>query len=226
MSFAGEIRRAVMASPQVELPKIRQAMYKAFAASQISDAEAEELDALINARAAIPAPGKPIQRRSGSRPRSSASMERRRSWAASGRLPNRLAARFTLAEQSVLNLIAAEVQKRGACRLTVSHIAALAGVSESTVRNAVREAKAQGLLMVEESRRTAWMSNPNKITILSKEWAEWLRLTTGSNSYTPRQPESKSGAAQRRGDIHSGGLIRQRQDPAEPIKGFRRSRGG
>src|SRR4051812_22210877 len=103
MSFAGEIRRAVMASPRINLPEIRQAMYKAFAASQISEAEAEELDALINTRAAIPAPELAPRRRVGSRPRSAASMERRRSWAASGRLPNRLAARFTLAEQSVLN---------------------------------------------------------------------------------------------------------------------------
>lgn len=225
MSFCEEIRCAVMASPRMKLPEIRSALYKAFAAGQITEAEAETLDTLINTRAAIPATEAAPRRRVGSRPRSSASMERRRSWAASGRLPNRLAARFTLAEQSVLNLIAAEVQKRGACRLTVGHIAALAGVSESTVRNAVREAKAQGLLMVEESRRTAWMSNPNKITIVSKEWAGWLRLATGANLYTPRHSESKSGAAQRRGNIDLGSSFRPPSRPTEPDKGIRLSRG-
>jgi len=226
MSFAGEIRRAVMASPRMKLPEIRSALYKAFAAGQITEAEAEELDTFINAKAAIPALEKPVQRRLGSRPRSSASMERRRSWAASGRLPARLAAGFTLAEQAVLNMIATEVQKRGACRLTVGHIAALAGVSESTVRNAIREAKALGLLMVEESRRTAWMNNPNKITILSKEWASWLRLSTGANSYSPRHSVFKSGLAQRRENIDSGSHFRPPQRPTEPDQGFRRSRGG
>ena len=38
-----------------------------------------------------------------------ASMERRRRWAASGRLPPGIAARLTLAEQAVLSLVAAEV---------------------------------------------------------------------------------------------------------------------
>ena len=53
MSFCEEIRRAVMASPRMKLPEIRSAMYKAFTAGQITETEAETLDALINARAAI-----------------------------------------------------------------------------------------------------------------------------------------------------------------------------
>jgi hypothetical protein len=91
-------------------------MYKAFTAGQITEAEAEELDSLINAKAAIPATEAPARRRVGSRPRSSASMERRRSWAAAGRLPPALAARFTLGETAVLAVIASEMMKRGACR--------------------------------------------------------------------------------------------------------------
>src|SRR5215207_4176566 len=83
-----------------------------------------------------------------------ASIERRRSWAAAGLLPPKLACRFTLAEVAVLALIAAEVSRQGACTLTVGHLAAVAGVSETSVRNAVREAKAQGLVTVEEKRRT------------------------------------------------------------------------
>src|SRR4051812_32387411 len=192
MSFAGEIRRAVMVSPRMKLPEIRSAMYKAFTAGQITDAEAETLDALINARAAIPATETPARRRVGSRPRSHASMERRRSWAAAGRLPPRLAARFTLAEQSVLAVVAVEVSKRGACALTVAHLAALAGVSETTVRNALREAELLKLIRVDRRRRTAWMNYPNCIEIESTEWRSWLRLGTGANSYRPRQKEYRS----------------------------------
>jgi hypothetical protein len=44
MSFCEEIRRAVMASPRMKLPEIRSAMYRAFAANQITEAEAETLD--------------------------------------------------------------------------------------------------------------------------------------------------------------------------------------
>jgi hypothetical protein len=55
----------------MKLPELRSALYTAFAAGQISEAEAEELDTLINTKAAIPATEKPVQRRVGSRPRSS-----------------------------------------------------------------------------------------------------------------------------------------------------------
>src|SRR3954463_10376361 len=121
--FADELRRAVEASPRVELPKVSALLWKAYAAGQVSEAQASELSDLIEARRALPAAQKPIQRRLGSRPRLPASMERRRRWAASGALPPALAARFTLAEQSALAVIAAENRKRGDCRLTNKEVA-------------------------------------------------------------------------------------------------------
>ncbi len=140
------------------------------------------------------APRKPVQARRGSRPRSSASMERRRSWAASGRMPPRLAARFTLAEQAVLAVIAVEVAKGGACTITVGHIAALAGVCNQTVRNAQHEAVALGLIRVEERRLSAWRNAPNRVTIIAPEWISWLRLTRkggGSKSVAPTSTDRK-----------------------------------
>src|SRR4051794_34056818 len=103
-------------------------------------------------------------------------MERRRRWAASGALPPALAARFTLAETAVLAVIAAEVLRHGACTLVIGHIAALAGVSETTVRNALRAARGLGLLTVEERRVSAWRNAPNVMRIVSREWLGWLRL--------------------------------------------------
>src|SRR4051794_41861532 len=97
-------------------------------------------------------------------------MERRRRWAASGALPPALAARFTLAETAVLAVLAAEVLRHGACTLTVGHIAALAGVSETTVRNALREARGLGLVSIEERRLTAWRDAPNVVRIVSRGW--------------------------------------------------------
>ncbi|MBA1159421.1 GntR family transcriptional regulator [Vibrio parahaemolyticus] len=226
MSFGEEIRRAVMASPRVKLPEIRSAMYKAFAAGQLTEAEAETLDTLINARAAIPSTEAPARRRVGSRPRSSASMERRRSWAAAGRLPPALAAQFTLAEQAVLAVVASEVKKNGVCSLTIGHIAALAGVSETTVRNALRQAQTLALVTIEERRRTAWMNYPNKVSVVSKEWSLWLRLSTGANSRTPRIQKSKSSLALTPKNTNPGSLAAagnrfwKREHPADPEDGL------
>ena len=111
-------------------------------------------------------------------------MERRRRWAASGRLPPAIAARFTLAEQAVLAEVAVEVAKRGDCRLAVGHIAAVAGVSETMVRNAIREARMHGLLTVEERRLARFRSDTNIVCIVSREWTAWLRLARSGERAT------------------------------------------
>src|SRR3954471_14466048 len=174
--FVEQLRRAVEASPRVELVKVASLLWRAYAAGQVSEDQASELSDLIESRRALPAAPKPIQRRLGSRPRSPASMERRRRWAASGAVPPALAARFTLAETAVLAVIAAEVLRHGACTLVIGHIAALAGVSETTVRNALRAARGLGLLTLEERRLAAWRNAPNVVRIVSRDWLAWLRL--------------------------------------------------
>src|SRR5918997_5180029 len=186
--FADELRRAAEASPRVDLHKVAGLLWKAYAAGTVTEAEASELSELIETRKAVPAEPKPAPRRVGSRPRSSESMERRRKWAASGRLPPQIQSRFTLAESAVLSVIAAEVAGKGACTLTIGHIAALAGVCNQTVRNAMREAVGLGFLRVEERRLTAWRNAPNRVTITSAEWLSWLPLRPkggGSKSFDP-----------------------------------------
>jgi hypothetical protein len=142
-----------------------------------------------------------------------------------------LAARFTLAEQAVLAVVAVEVSKRGRCGLTVAHLAALAGVSESTVRNALREAEALGLVGIDRRRRSPWINYPNEIQIPSKEWVSWLRLRTGANSHTPRiqesknVQESKNGIAQRRDSINSGPFFGQDRTKHIPKRVFGRAGG-
>src|SRR3954453_21508161 len=106
-------------------------------------------------------------------------MERRRRWAASGCLPPALAARFTLAEQAALAVVAAEHRRRGDCRLTNKEIADVAGVSITTVKNALRAARALGLISVEERRLSAFRNAPNIVRIVSPEWRAWLRLGGG-----------------------------------------------
>jgi len=69
--FANQLRAAIAAAPRVELTKISALLWRAYAAGQVTEAEASELSDLIEARKAIPAAQKPMQRRLGSRPRSS-----------------------------------------------------------------------------------------------------------------------------------------------------------
>lgn len=239
--FCDQIRREAEAAPRAALPAVTAALWKAFAAGHVTEAEAEALSALIEARQALstPKPGSatgptspdgpqdrvrsPRTGRNGSRPRTDASMERRRRWAASGRMPPAIAARFTLAEQSVLSLVAAETARRKDCRLSVGGMAAIAGVSETTVRNAIREAVKLGLLTVEERRLTGWRNDTNILRIISAEWTAWLRLTRRSpnpGSGLSLRTEQKGGGCKSANptptDIQDRGKLRL----AEPSQGL------
>src|SRR3954463_2113663 len=114
-------------------------------------------------------------------------MERRRRWAASGCLPPALAARFTLAEQAALAVVAAEHRRRGDCRLTNQEIADVAGVSLTTVKNALRAARGLNLISIEERRLSAFRNDSNVVRIVSPEWRAWLRLG-GGGKFVPPSP--------------------------------------
>ena len=178
--FYEEIRRQAEVAPRAALPTVTAALWKAFGEGHVSETEAEALSGLIELRSITPVPAERPRKSLGSRPRTDASMERRRRWAASGRLPPGLAARFTLAEQAVLALIAAETAQHKDCRLAVGHLAAIGGVAETTVRNAIREAKKLGLVTVEERRVTGFRNDTNVVRIVSAEWTGWLSLARSS----------------------------------------------
>src|SRR3954466_3871123 len=172
--FVEQLRRAVEASPRAELPAVSGLLWRAYASGQVTEDQASELSEMIEAKRAIPVPPPRPRLRVGSRPRSPSHMERRRRWAASGCLPPALAARFTLAEQSVLAVVAAENRKRGDCRLTHKEVADVAGVSVTTVKNAMRVARALNLLTIEERRLMAYRNASNVVKITSLEWRAWL----------------------------------------------------
>src|SRR3954471_4315321 len=212
--FVEHLRRAVEASPRAELPAVSGLLWKAYAAGQVSEPEASELSALIEAKRAIPVPPPRPRLRVGSRPRSPGHMERRRRWAASGCLPPALAARFTLAEQAALAVVAAEHRKRGDCRLTNQEIADVAGVSITTVKNALRAARTINLLSVEERRLSAFRNAPNIVRIESPEWRAWLRLGGGGKSGPPSPTKLKIPASAQR--KRTGAAKRQGAEPAAP----------
>ena len=128
---------------------------------RIGEGEAQGLSELIEVKKAPPGATKAATGlRCGSRPRSSES----RTPPTPGCLrPAPTAARRpgpTLAEAAVLAVVGAQVAKRGACHLAVGHIAALAGVRATSVRNALRQAARLGLLSIEERRLSAFAATP------------------------------------------------------------------
>jgi hypothetical protein len=178
--FAAQIREAVAAAPRAKLPELTALLWRAFGAGQVTEAEAEVLSQLIELRTVPQTPVGSPRTAVGSRPRTDASMERRRRWAASGRLPPQIACRFTLAEQAVLAVVAAETVKRGDCRLYHEHLAALAGVAKSTVRATLRRARALGFVSIEERRSSAWRNLSSIVRIVAREWQAWNRLARRS----------------------------------------------
>ena len=209
-----EVRRAIAVTPRGRLAELSAAVWKGYACGAVTEHEAQALAEEIAARKAIPPRPVEPRRRVGSRPRSPEAMERRRRWTGSGWLPPQLAARFTMAETAVLSTIAAEVARRGLCRLTIGHIAALAGVSRSTVKVAVRQAQALGLLTSEEWRITAWRSAPNTVRIVSPEWTAWLRMRDRRRARAaPRDAERGTITV-----IHSAEGVREMRIPL-PLRG-------
>lgn len=249
--FADAIRQQAEDAPRAALPAVTAALWRALANGQVTEAEAETLSALIDARRLVVgrahnqnlpagqtardpdpaiapnvgnahiAPEASGSRRTGvgSRPRTDASLERRRRWAASGRLPPAIAARFTAGEQAVLALVAAETVRRKDCRLAIEHMAAIAGVGRSSVKNALREARRLGLITVEERKVTGWRNDTNVVRIVSAEWTAWLRLTR--RSPIPASPTTLS--------LEGGGVktatgtptqvqIRGKLRPTEPLQ--------
>ena len=83
----------------------------------------------------------------------------------------------------MLALVATETTRRKDCRLAVGHLAAIVGVAETTVRNALRQARKLGLITVEERRVTGFRNDTNVVRIVSPEWIAWLRLARADNRF-------------------------------------------
>ncbi len=189
------IEATVGAATYEQLDDIARGMWRSYGQGHIDDIEANALSAAIDARRAALSGlgridrGKPAtaSRRRCRSPERSRSIARRRQLAASGVVPGSIAVNFTQGELAVLSVIAREIRRTGACDWFMDKIAAVAGVCRTTARNALRQAQAMGLIALEERRRNRWRSDTNVITMLSKEWAIWLRLGgVGAKSRLPR----------------------------------------
>lgn len=116
----------------------------------------------------------PPKRKAPRSPNRRASIERRRTLAASGSMPPQLACRFTTGELAALRIVADAVRDRGASMMTLGEIAARAGVCVTTARNALRQAAREGLVTIEERRRDKRPNLANVVRVVSREWTNWI----------------------------------------------------
>lgn len=179
-----EMAAAIARAHGSHLNELSRLIWAGHAAGDFTDQDATALSEAIEAR-------RNASRRSETRPtvmprpkaqrapERSVAIERRRRLASSGPLPPALASRFTTGELAVLRIVGDENTARGACRACIDAIAARAGVSRTTVKNAIRQARALGMVEVRERPQDGAKNLPNVVTVVDREWLAWMRRRQG-----------------------------------------------
>lgn len=126
------------------------------------------------------------------------SLERRRTLAASGPLPPKLACRFTTGELAVLKIVADSFVAGRQCTLSIPEIAARAGVGQTKARLALRIARNLGLVSITERRVQYRPNRTNVVRIVSPSWLAWLARWTAPSTAV-RAPAAEPAALQDRG---------------------------
>lgn len=209
--LANQLAEAIRCAPLRTLDDLSRDIWRAMAAGMLSDEDAQRLAEAVEVRrsaqrcAEAPHHSKPSggtlgrpwtyfpPKRPQRSPDRARSVERRRTLAASAPMPPTLACRFTTGEVAALAVVAAEHGTVGRCILTIPEIAARAGVSATTVRNAVREAARLGLLTVQERRQHCAPNLPNVVRLISREWVAWIarRLKRKGGCKNPKPTDSQ-----------------------------------
>lgn len=195
--FTDQLTTAIASASLNGLDHLSQTVWQGHAAGAIADADAQHLaEQIQHRRQAARAEHKPIglppgrpsifpPKRVQRSPDRAASIQRRRSLAASGPMPPTLACRFTTGELAVLRIVADAVRDNGQCLKSIAEIAARAGVCRTTAQNAIRQAARLGLLTVQERRREGRRNDANVVRIVSAEWLAWIKRGTGFKKNSP-----------------------------------------
>lgn len=120
-------------------------------------------------------------------------------------MPDTIRHHYTEGQRAALSVIAGEVKHHGVCDLPIDRIAAVAGVSRTTVQNAIREARELGHLAVDMRPRQGQKNLTNLVRVISAEWMAWLKRgpslarSIGFKSLHPTKNQDKN-SIQRRDD--------------------------
>ncbi len=196
--FVDQLETAIAKARRGNLDELSRAIWSGVAGGVISDEDAQRLADLIHVKRAIERPAAPggssrpfsifPARRRQISPDRRASIERRRRLASSGPLPPTVTHAFTTSEAAVLRIVADEVRDRGACTLPIDAIAARAGVSRTTVQNALRQARRLGLVEIEERRIAGAKNLPNRVTIEDSGWLAWIARSSRADRVQKSEP--------------------------------------
>lgn len=108
-------------------------------------------------------------------PDRAASVRRRRQLGGSSSMPDTIRHHYTEGQRAALAVVCGEVKHHGVCDLAIDRIAAVAGVSRTTVQNALREARELGHIIVEARPRRGQKNLTNLVRVVSAEWVAWLK---------------------------------------------------
>jgi hypothetical protein len=190
------------------LDRVVKAIYAATEQGLIDGEELRSLDAMVEIRRELPAIPRRNPHRFGSRPRTIDSRARRRRTFMGGWVPPHLAWHFTPGQLAVLSVVGREIVERGACKLYIDQIGAMAGVGRTLVKNALRIAEKLGMVNITERRVGPYRNLPNWVTLNMEgrpatpdeagspghDWAAWLRHRrrtrerAGSDSFAASTP--------------------------------------
>ena len=214
--LAEEMAEAIRTCARDALDEVTRALWTAVGAGQIGDEDAIRLSEAIDARRVpskgaqatagwgfLPGRGMPPRKHQRSPDRAEA-LEKSRRWAAAGRMPPNIAMKFTSGEQAALAVIAFEFGKRQFCDKSHREIGDVAGVSESTVKRAIRQARKIGLLTVQERRLSRYRNDTNVLRIISKAWLAWIDLRGARGGVQPRTGTNTSGLRKGRSENREG----------------------
>jgi hypothetical protein len=175
-----------------QLNEMARLLWKGYGEGSIGEGEATYISSCIERRRPLgrrfyAVGGKPIGKLAGRvmgqfkprRPQRSpdreASRHRRRTLAGSSALPPNIRHYYTEGERAVLCVVSGEVKRQGVCDWPIDKIAALAGVSRTTVQNALSWAQRLGHVMVEQRPMHGRKSLTNVVRVVSLEWRTWIK---------------------------------------------------
>lgn len=120
-------------------------------------------------------------------------ISRRRSWAGGGNMPPDVRALYSEAERAALAVIGEQCRRKGFCDLCIDEIANLAGVSRTSVQNAIRKARSpeRGQISVRERPQQRGKSLTNIIKIICRSWRGWIGRAIGFKRMSPSETEVK-----------------------------------
>jgi biotin operon repressor len=108
-------------------------------------------------------------------------------------MPPAVRARYTEAERAALSVIADQCKRKGFCGLCLDEIGRLAGVSRTSVQNAIRKARSKGLehISVRERPQERGKSLTNIIKIVCASWLGWIARAIGFKRLHPSETTAK-----------------------------------